>query len=247
MAPVTHWEILHPQLPIIRITSYNSVILPLTVSAEDFSYKSITDPDPDWRNQRDQLKEDAKNLRHRIRDMRPTTFGVSFVVSFQNRWASFEEPNRLMVRFPKDFKRLAIQYYYGIGQWQTEIHEEHAPNYWHPEDYMQHRLIGPVVLQVYESEVLQPGIYSAAPKVTQWKAPEYVIPDSLFEGIREQAKLGGYSEDPLLARWFQGNMPKPINYPLPGHIAVSDEMDERRENPFWRKLLSEIYETGRDW
>ena len=46
VAPVTHWEFLHPQLPIIRVTSYNTAKLPLTVSSEDFSYKSLTDPNP---------------------------------------------------------------------------------------------------------------------------------------------------------------------------------------------------------
>ena len=53
VAPVTHWEFLHPQLPIIRVTSYNRVKLPLTMSSEDFSYKSITDLDPNWRNFRE--------------------------------------------------------------------------------------------------------------------------------------------------------------------------------------------------
>ncbi len=245
VAPISHWEILHPQLPIIRVTSYNTVRLPLTLSAEDFSYESITNPDPD---RRDQLKKDAKHLRSRLSRGRvpSTTFGVSFVISFQNRWTSFEDPSRLMVRFPEEFEEITIIYgFKARTHW--ELHKERTPNYWHPSDYMQHRLIGPVVLQVYESEVLQPGIYSAVPKVTQWEAPEYVIPDSVFEDVREREKLGGFSEDALLVRWFLSDLPKPINYPLPGHIAVSDEMDERREYPAWRKLLSEIYETGRDW
>ena len=88
--------------------------------------------------------------------------------------------NRLMVRFQDDFRNKVIN---NIGPTvqQKELHRDHSPNYWHPEDYMQHRLIGPVVLQVYESEVLQPGIYNAIPKVTQWKAPEFIMSDAFLE------------------------------------------------------------------
>ena len=62
MVPVTHWEFLHPQLPIIRVTSYNTVMLPLTVNSEDFSYKSLTDPNPNWHSSRDtpRSKKDTK-------------------------------------------------------------------------------------------------------------------------------------------------------------------------------------------
>ena len=83
-------------------------MLPLTMSSEDFSYKSLTDPHPDHSSRIRQIEEDAKHLRGRMRDMLPTTFAVSFVVSFQNRWTSFEDPNRLMVRFPNDFRHEVI-------------------------------------------------------------------------------------------------------------------------------------------
>ena len=155
--------------------------LPLTVSSEDFSYKSLTHPNLDLNSQKRQLEEDAKDLRGRIRDMLPTTFAVSFVVSFQNRWTSFKDPDRLMNRFPDDFNDMAI--FYAATRQQQELQREHSPNYWHLSDYMQHRLIGPVVLQVYESEVLQPGIYSAVPKVTHWEAPEFIMSDAFLEDI----------------------------------------------------------------
>ena len=224
VAPVTHWEFLHPQLPIIRVTSYNTVMLPLTMSSEDFSYKSLTDPHPDLNSQKRQIEEDVKHFRGRIGDMVPTTFAVSFVVSFQNRWTSFEDPDRLMNRFPDDFK------YAIIGKdivtvRQGEIHDKHSPNYWHPNDYMQHRLIGPVILQVYESEVLQPGIYSATPKVTHWEAPEFILPDSFFEALR--AREGWRSTDIL--RWLQPGVRKFINYPLPGHQAMGKHTEEEKD------------------
>ena len=108
---------------------------------------------------------------------------------------------------------------------QRDIHEEHSPNYWHLSDYMQHRLIGPVVLQVYESEVLQPGIYSAVPKVTRWEAPEFILPDSFFEALR--AREGWRSTD--ISRWLQPGVRKFINYPLPGHQAMGKHTEEEKD------------------
>ena len=224
VAPVTHWEFLHPQLPIIRVTSYNKVKLPLTVSSEDFSYKSLTDPNPNHSSQVFQIEKDAEDLRGRIGAMVPTTFAVSFVVSFQNRWTSFEDPDRLMVRFQDDFRNKVIN---NIGPTvqQRELHEEHSPNYWHPSDYMQHRLIGPVVLQVYESEVLQPGTYSAVPKVTHWEAPEFILPDSFYEALR--AREGWRRAD--VRRWLQPGVPKFLDYPLPGHQAMRKHTEEQKD------------------
>ena len=254
VAPVIHWEFLHPQLPIIRVTSYNKVKLPLTVSSEDFSYKSLTHPNQDYNSQQRQLKEDARHLRGRIRDMVPTTFAVSFVVSFQNRWTSFEDPDRPMNRFPDDFRDMAI--INAATNRQIELQREHTPNYWHTTDYMQHRLIGPVVLQVYKSEVLQPGIYSAVPKVTRWEAPEFLMSDAFLEDLEARstavlkeaiatADEAGHTKRSLMyaARlekdWWDTtgknlvlpqNRPKYINYPLPGHVAISNAMDENRDS-----------------
>ena len=223
VAPVTHWEFLHPQLPIIRVTSYNMVMLPLTVSSEDFSYKSLTDPNPNYSSQVFQIVKDAEDLRGRIGDMVPTTFAVSFVVSFQNRWTSFEDPDRLMVRFPEEFRGMA--HMSATTRQQQELQLEHSPNYWHPNDYMQHRLIGPVVLQVYESEVLQPGIYSAVPKVTHWEAPEFILPDSFYEALR--SREGWTSTD--IFRWLQPGVRKFLDYPLPGHQAMRKHTEEQKD------------------
>ncbi len=34
----------------------------------------------------------------------PTSFAVTFVASFQNRWAAFEDPNRWLIRFEDDLQ-----------------------------------------------------------------------------------------------------------------------------------------------
>ena len=121
---------------------------------------------------------------------------------------------------------------------------------------MQHRLIGPVVLQVYESEVLHPGIYSAVPKVTYWEAPEFIMSDAFLADLdtRFTARLkeriatadeAGHTRASLMYAaslekgWWDttgknlvllSNRPKYINYPLPGHIAVSNLVDGSRDS-----------------
>ena len=191
--PVTYWEFLHPRLPIIRITSYSSTILPLTVDRQEAT---------------------GNELAEKIRNTPPTFFAVSFVISFQNRWTSFDEPKRWLARFGEDIR---------MGTGEGGIDEDiHAifPNYWHTSDYMQHRIIGPVVVQVYESEVVKPGIYSVVPRVTHWEAPSYVIP--------EDSKLLGVikGNEPAYSEWLYGlpliGLPSP-NYMLPGHILTQNK------------------------
>ena len=111
----------------------------------------------------------------------PTYFAVSFVVSFQNRWESFGDQNRWLIRFEDDLKYddnfNHRPFTTAQGAIDEELHAARFPDYWHGSDYMQHRLIGPVVVQVYESDVIEPGIYSINPRVTQWEAPGYIVPD----------------------------------------------------------------------
>ena len=109
-------------------------------------------------------------------------FAVSFVISFQNRWASFDDPNRWLIRFEEDLlDNLQQLYEEEHADSETEFHRQRFPGYWHESDYMQHRLIGPVVVQVYETEgenkVMEPGIYAVTPKVTEWKAPGPILND----------------------------------------------------------------------
>ena len=112
-----------------------------------------------------------------------THYGVSFVISFQNRWESFTDPNRWLIRFQDDLlsnNAGALKNYAffqpRIGAINEEIHELY-PYYWHTTDYMQHRIIGPVVLNVYESDVLEPGVYSMKPRIDHWPAPGYIVKD----------------------------------------------------------------------
>ena len=102
--------------------------------------------------------------------VRIETFAVSFVISYQNRWTSFRDPNRWLIRFEEDFHTLPPPR--GID---TDYHNRYFPDYWHPTDYMQHRLIGPLILQIYESDRLKPGTYAVTPRVTHWEAPGPIL------------------------------------------------------------------------
>ena len=155
-----------------------------------------------------------------------TQFAVSFVISFQNRWASFDDPNRWLIRFEEDlldnFRLLHNKEQAGA---ETEFHRQNFPGYWHESDYMQHRLIGPVVIEVYETKsknkVIEPGIYAVTPSVTEWEAPGPILRDDrqLFmpAGIDEQGLNNAYGK--LRTR----SIPRSSNagWPLPGHVMTS--------------------------
>ena len=90
------------------------------------------------------------------------------MVSFQNRWTSFDDPGRWLVRFEK---KMARNHTYGNAD--PEFHQQHFPNYWHSIDYMQYRLIGPVVMAIHENldgspGALNPGTYPVEPWVSYW-------------------------------------------------------------------------------
>ena len=63
------------------------------------------------------------------------------MISLQNRWASFDDPNRWIIRFKDNL--------YRTKPWELDP-ELPYPNYWDDTGYMQHRIIGPVVLTVHE-------------------------------------------------------------------------------------------------
>ncbi len=131
----------------MKVTSYSETVLPLTLPGQEPT---------------------------------PTYLAVSFVASFQNRWAAFEDPNRWLIRFEDDLQsdqHKSHSYTPSQGGIDDETQGQLFPNYWHNTDYMQHRIIGPVVVQVYESDVTQPGIYSFRPKIAHWDAPGYIVPD----------------------------------------------------------------------
>ena len=105
--------------------------------------------------------------------------------------------------------------------------EELFPRYWHTNDYMQHRLIGPVIVQVYEHEkqepgATQPGVYAVQPKVSHWEAPGPILKDEhalvtpLMGGGRYNTDRGNRSH----ATPPRGSYPNP-GWPLPGHVMTN--------------------------
>ena len=204
--PIVQWEFLHPELPIIKVTAFSSTQLPLRVQGE---VPGVTD------------------------------FAVSFVISFQNRWASFDDPNRWLIRFQDEMKEIhakrgsrdstEITETDGkTGGIHQELHEDHFPNYWHTSDYMQHRIIGPVVAQVYprpreEREArnpIAPGIYAVHPRVDHWQAPGAILTREQAV-IDSKAKYGYKSIDTQRVRTApQGSTPDP-GWPLPGHVMTN--------------------------
>ena len=244
--PFTKWEFASDDLPVIRVTTWSSTILPLT-----------TESDPP------EVDDDHENIMR----TETTDFAVSFVIALQNRWGSFQDPNRWLIRYQEDLReRRAPRTPNKMPPFQpnqgalTEENNADFPNYWHATDYMQHSIIGPVVVQVYQSPVLEPGIYSITPRITHWEAPgpilreeqvkikglikrylpegplehdpNYLAPGYSYkytpvEHARLDFKEGKAAEDNMY--WVDGQLPiraVPVSpnpgYPLPGHVLTDD-------------------------
>ena len=175
--PDVQWEILHPQLPILKITAHASQNLPLKPAEGNTAGGG-------------------------------TAYSVSFVISLQNRWTSFDEPDRRIIRFQEDLQTEYLRQEEPIpvapstrdGFYPPHLLDPDLPhpNYWDDTDYMQHRIIGPVVLTVHRSKVLQPGTYSRVPRTTHWGAPGYIPTDKQAQ----TGRWGGYRKfNPEIMRW----------------------------------------------
>ena len=248
-APDVQWEILHPQLPILKITAHASQNLPLKPTEGDIARGGAT-------------------------------YSVSFVISLQNRWTSFDEPDRWIIRFQEDLQTPHPNVAVPGSIYNPEITTDgffppHLldpdlphPNYWDDTDYMQHRIIGPVVLTVHGSDVLQPGTYSRIPRTTHWEAPGYIITDkqaktALWEGKRKfnPGLTDWYWVDPETGKrktiweveprpgltyiphryYYQGGFKNPnAGFPLPGHVMTTSATGPGTD--VWREYKMEGWE-----
>ena len=219
--PNVTWSLLDPELPIVRVNVYSRTILPISINPAE--------PPP------------------------ATYYGVTFVVAFQNRWDSFNDPNRWLIRFHDHMKeevRTRDRQYHVCTYSGCHFDERNLgldpeadakfPYYWHPTDYMQHSLIGPIILEVYESRDLIPGIYSTKPKVSFWEAPGPIVPSELLLApAPTDWNPPGPGYEPKLQLYPLPNSPNP-GYPLPGHILAAPHTAPG--TPIWDK-----YQLGDPW
>ena len=89
---------------------------------------------------------------------------------------------------------------------------------------MQHSIIGPVVLQIHESPVLEPGTYSVVPNATHWEVPGYIATDNqMLKPRRVPNGQGIISRDsefvPHLDDLQSSDSPN-ANIPLPGPVIT---------------------------
>ena len=208
ITPWVEWEILHPQLPILKITAHADQLLPLVPAGVENPFPS------------------------RMR----TKYSVSFVISLQNRWASFDDPNRWIIRFKDDLE------VYRSQPWTLDP-ELPYPNHWDDTDYMQHRIIGPVVLTVHEYRipVLKPGNYSRAPSIAHWEAPGHILTDEQKRTIKKE-RFHVYENPDRLTLQVWPDMATPnAGFPLPGHVLTGPKQGPGTRA--WKKYGMEGY----DW
>ena len=108
-----------------------------------------------------------------------TKYSVSFVISLQNRWASFDDPNRWIIRFKDD-----LEVYPKTKPWEA------GPGAALPQLLGRHRLHaapdhrpggadGPRIRDgsIGTIPVLKPGNYSRVPSIAHWEAPGHILTD----------------------------------------------------------------------
>ena len=228
--PQVHWQFLHPELPIIRVAVvYENISLP---------YRSEIE------------------IQHDIIPS-PSQIVIEFVIAFQHRWTSFTDPNRWALKFNQHMQPLEVQP--GTSrhcgprphtcQWThrngalDEKLQHKFPNYWHQTDYMQHSLIGPVVLTVTNSLHLKPGTHAATPAITQWQAPGPILQEQNMLIPTITINQWERQQGEPLTKYQQSypfpNSPNP-GYPLPGHILTYPTTAPG--TPTW-----ESYNLGQEW
>ena len=223
ITPWVEWEILHPQLPILKITAHADQTLPLAPAGLEKIWQ-----------------DDRISIKPRYSRNMSTRYSVSFVISLQNRWASFDDPNRWIIRFKDDLE------VYRAQPWKLDP-ELPYPNYWDDTDYMQHRIIGPVVLTVHEYRkkdwvipVLKPGNYSRVPSIAHWEAPGHILTDEQKRTFDVRKAFGRESNQMALEVWPNMSTPN-AGFPLPGHVLTGPGQGPGTEA--WKKYGMEGY----DW
>ena len=254
--PRITWEFLDSELPILRVTAHAEQRLPLTdpTSPEDLSNRKTI-----------------------------TRYSVSFVISLQNRWTSFDDPDRWIVRFGEDLELYMVSYHHvdqGQGKepsyipdyWKSNNPEQTRylgltkyerfkkiraslgytqdagltyPDYWDDTDYMQHRIIGPVVLTVHESPVLQLSTYSMIPRINHWEAPGHILTEEQIQKISLRALGAGtsfrYPDAEKTIFWIPPNTGRPnAGFPLPGHVMATPLLGPGTET--WKEYGMESWE-----
>ena len=245
--PQITWELLDPKLPILRVTAHAEQRLPLTDPASPGGTKAIT------------------------------RYSVSFVMSLQNRWTSFDDPDRWIVRFGEDLELYLVPPHhvdrsrgdpdYMPNYWKGDETEQSSyewfkkfkgqlsfgytqdagliyPDYWDDTDYMQHRIIGPVVLTVHESPVLQPGTYSRIPRISQWEAPGHILTEEQVQKMSvKHINVGSFfqfqNEKTIFRVWPYTSYPN-TGFPLPGHVMVTPQFGPGTER--WKNKGMESWE-----
>ena len=234
--PKVEWEILHPRLPILRITAHaKNDELPLQNNPEGNYWDTGGS----------------------------STYSVSFVISLQQRWDSFQDPNRWIIRFREDMESYWPPHHLysedsgthiseslrGV-EWQLSGAGMPYPNYWHHTDYMQHRIIGPVVLTVHSSAVLEPGTYSRVPRITHWEAPGHILTEQQIMRVKQTYPIGRDSiylnketveYDKEVHRFYPDLGAPNAGWPLPGHVMTGPRQGPGTD--VWREYGMEGY----DW
>ena len=235
LPPRTSWDFLDPELPIVKVHADYKTSLPY-VTDEMQQVLEYTDGVPT-----------------------ASEFSISFVIAFQHRWTTFQDGNRWIIKFQEDLQPETNPHGPGTHVAAKDIREcvhfkctwepkdgtinpalqDRYPNYWHTSDYMQHSLIGPVVMTVHESDVLEVGTYSVLPAKNYWEAPGPIIDVAQALAPRGIEPILGQGPPTYKQKYSFTTSVNP-GYPLPGHVLTNQFTDPGTD--IWNS-----YNLGAEW
>lgn len=206
--PIVSWELVSDNLPIVQVTAWNKVNLPLKQTAVGDSPQRCPMTNAI-------IPTELCGL---------TSYAVSFVVAFQNRWYTFDEEHRWINRinpsvFTPNYGNNSNLYPYA-QQYDASYGADPDPkaNYadrWHYTDYTHYAIIGAIAIQVIESEVIEPGMRFITPDKNIWRRDGIPLTDDFLQSDREYGKPEGNFLPRTLAI-----SPNP-GFPLPGHVLTN--------------------------
>ena len=189
--PQVTWEFLDPKLPILRVTAHAQQRLPLTNPGSP--------EHPKFKN------HSAKYI---------TRYSVSFVISLQNRWTSFDDPDRWIVRFGEDLELyLTPPHHVDRGQGKGP---SYIPDYWNDNE--------PEAIEIQTNQTIQRLVRLHAKYGTD--LPQLLGRHRLHATPDHRAVLLTVHESPVLQPGAYSRIPRISQWEAPGHILTEEQVPE---------------------
>ena len=160
-APKSHANFIHPELPILQVTSTAHILLPYSLDPENQATSRLP----------------------------KVTITLVFNLALQRRWDTFDDQRRDIIQYAAAYLDYPEPTYHdreGLERGELDqALDALYPNYWHTTDYMQHSILGPVAVIISRTTIVKPGTYWVDLPTTKWAAdPSASSPETARIGER---------------------------------------------------------------